>query len=679
MAVKHVAGIVVLAIAIGIFIYLSYILPSQDTIVYDDKVTWFHMHVVRYLEEGKGFSDQHLWFPHSFDLLRAPVLMDQLAIVLGLTEKLGLLTITMGILLAVLVYVMGLTVFREPIAAGIGVLLSILAPATLYWFRVNMYGAYIGVAIGFLSLLVIGYGFRKNSLPLGVVGVGIASLSWILWSAGWVVLLVFSLYMLVLIYSGRISRNILVMGLLLSIITIPLNIVGVSKFITVYHIFAYSLLLASLVSGYIEFRIIAGFREPIKRNIWRFLGIFIPIALAVSITYIIGNAVELPGVPETYLKEYRPLPDYMAIAVLAPFSLVLFLRGGFFSDIEKKFIEFIGVAGFIVGMIAAEVDPTLTVFTIATISPIIAYSLERVSVASIRGIKSRWKYLYLAATIWIIVSAVAANAFASYTTSTSKPAIYYGLIPRNLVETPPKESAILSVLQHINTSSSLVVASWGKAYWIVGYSNQLYVIADDNAPEYNKRLLSQILVGNEYLAVGIAKKLVEEHSITSVYILVSEVISVEKPIAGTSNSAHIGRPLVVTTREGLKQALFVPVDDTANFITYLHLANYTVSKYIDSTKAQYPFQLPLSWSENAKDTVLVKLLVTAIEKLGYTPINDVYSKAAIVLLEQQKPKYIKLVNATTVYLYSVGTDISNYDVYYMAALFKIDLEAFSSK
>ena len=75
--------------------------------------------------------------------------------------------------------------------------------------------------------------------------------------------------------------------------------------------------------------------------------------------------------------------------------------------------------------------------------------------------------------------------------------------------------------------------------------------------------------------------------------------------------------------------------------------------------------------------MLIKLIITAIDKLGYPPVNDVYSKTAVYLLEEQKPKFIEFINASTTYLYTIRTDFMSYNVYYMAALFKVDLEAFA--
>jgi len=670
-----VIGISILVVAIISYIYLAYIVPDNE--VMDDSIGWFHRHVIKILVKNGGYSDQHLWFPEKLDLLRTPILVDKLVIMLGLMDNPGLLTIVSGIFLAIASYIIGYTIFREPIAAGIGSLIAILTPATLYWFRVNMFGSYIAGLFGIATLLAIGYALRRNSKVLTIVSAILFTTSWLLWGSAWFIQIIYSLYIIALIYSGRITRHSLVIGLLLILFSIPINIIGVSRYVTVYHVFSTVFLLVSLVLAYVEYRIVKGFKEPIKRNIWRFLGVFIPFALSISITLTINQVVELPGIPEHCLKTYKPISDYMAIAVLAPFSIVLFLRAGYFSEIERSFVEFLAIAGFMTGIIAAFIDPSLTVYSTILIAPVIAYGLERLATVTLRSVKTRWKYLYFAATLWIIASAVLANAYSSYNISSSKPSVYYGPASRELVESPPNSSALLDILQYID-NGSLVIVDPMKSYWIIG-SKDVYVLADPNAPIENRRLLAQILVSNEYLSLGLINNLARKYGVKDVYIVLGEMISVEKPVVGVIGSAHIGRPLVATTREGLRQAYFLPVDDSSRFIEYLNLANYSVSRYIDREKAIYNFQLPLAWTEEAKKTVLVKLLVTAVERLGYTVVNDVYSRAAIALMEDEKPKYIEFINASTIYLYSIETDVTTYNVYYMVAVFKVDLEAFSGE
>jgi len=669
---RHVVGIFLLIIAVISYIYLAYMLPANEMM--DDSVGWFHKHVIRLIVKEENYSDQYLWFPRSFDLLRTPILIDKIVVLLGLANNPGLLTIILGVILAIIAYIIGYSIFKEPIAAGIGSLIGVLTPTTLYWFKINMFGSYIAGVIGMLTLITIGFALKKNSKLATILSIILFVATWMLWSSAWFIQIVYSLYIIALIYSGRITKNSLYIGLALLVFSLPINLIGISYYITIYHVFSIILLTISLILAYVEYRIVTRFREPIKRNIWRFLGVFIPFITSMSLALIINQIVELPGIPESYLKAYKPFADYMAVAILAPFSIVLFLRAGYFEEIEKSFIEFLAIAGFMTSIIIAFIDPSLSVYSSIFVAPIIAYGLERLATVTIKGVKSKWKYLYFIGTLWIILSAVMANAYASYTISTAKPTIYYGPITRGLVEIPPKSSSLLNALKYVN-NGSLVIVDWTKSYWIIGYRD-VFVIADPSAPIYNKRLISQILVSDEYLSLGIINDLVKECGIKDVYILVDEVISVENT-TGKIRSAHIGRPIITTTREGLQQANFLPVGDTAKFIDYLNLANYSITKYIDVNKATYGFQIPLAWKEEAKEAVLIKLIITAIDRLGYSPVNDVYSKTTLYLLEEQKPKYIEFINASTTYLYNIRTDFMSYNVYYMVALFKVNLESFT--
>ncbi len=676
---KAVAGASLLIISIILYVYIAYYVPSTDPSiinVLDDKAPWLHKHIVSLISRENVLKDKQLWFPMGKDVYSMPVILDVIAVKLGVdTGSLYLVTMASGALIVVFAYITGYLVFREHIAAGIASLLTVLAPAFIYWFKANMYGAYLGLAIGYLSILLLSVAIKRESLPLSIASTIIAVLAWLSWSSGWIVLLMVAVYGLVLVYNGCYRvKTLLYTMVLLTIATMPLNLLLGIKYILVYHVISYSMLLLTTILYIVGNRVEKRIRIDVYKGVWRISSSAMIIVISLTIAYIVSFFTRIPGFMEIYVKPYRPLTDYMSIAVLAPFALVLFLRAGYLSNIGSKPLETMIVTGFILGILLSVVDPSLTVLAILCISPLIAYSLERL-VTIVFLLKKKVKYLLLAATIWIIIASILANGIASYRIASSEPAIYYGPVPRELVISIPKNSSLLLTLDYIDSSKAILLTYWGRSHWVVGYRDNIYVLADDHGPVRNQILLSKIFMSNEYLALGLINNtIVREYGVKDVYILLSEVITVEKSKVFGVRGAHIGRPIVLPTRIGRQEVKYVPLDDVAHILMYIGLAGYKPEEFLDPTKATYSFELSLAWKEGMRKTLFFSLLITAINKLGYNAINDVYSTSPIYLLDIEKPKRIVFVNGTLTYLYTVPTELADYEVYWMTALFKVELE-----
>ncbi len=666
--VKAVAGISLLIISIILYVYIAYTIPSR---VLDDKAPWMHKHVIEFYREASTSRDHVLWYVVGKDLYRSPILLDIVVAAATSLSNLGLVSITLSIILSILVYITTYTTFKEHVAAGIASLLTVTTPVVMYWFRINMYGSYVMLVIGYLTVLVYSIALKRRSMPLTILTAILVSILWITWSSGWFLLLIVTSYTLVLIYSGIYNRYVLLSNILFLLTTIPLNIIGLSRYVTVYHIISYYLLGLSTIALVVLNKVLSR-EKAIASNIWKLVGSTAPAVMAIALTLITVYYIKPPGFMEIYVKTYRPLPDYMSIAILAPFALVLFMRAGYLSNIVEKPLEYFLVSGFIAGILFASIDPSLAVYAVASIAPMIAYGLERLYWATVGTLSGKIKYLVIAAVIWIIAASLIANAYSSYTVALSKPAVYYGPVPRGLVEGVLENSTLLSILDYVG-ENSIVVTYWGRSYWIVGYRDDLYTLADDNGPLEGYKLVSRILLSDEYTALGIINNTIVKDRNTTVYILLSEIVSVEKhPVLGTKN-AHIGRPVVFRRPGEESEVRFIPLDDAARIINYIDLAGYDTRRYIDKSKATYSFETPLAWNDNMRRTVFFSLLITAINKLGYSAINDVYSKLEIDLADIEKPRHIVFVNASMTYMYTVSTERMDYKVYWMVALYRVEL------
>ena len=662
---RTATGIALLITGIAVYMYIAYVVPVS---ILDDKVGWMHKHLISFYKTSSDTIDYRLWYTIGKDLSRSPALVDKLLAGVIDPGSIGVVSIASLIILSILVYIASYLVFREHIAAGLAALLVLTTPVSIYWFRVNMYGSYIALPLGYLAILVYSLSIKKNSLAGAIVSAILVSITWALWGCGWFTLLLVASYTIVIIYYGVYSREAVLSNILALLVTLLLNISGISRYYTVYHLFAQYLVLTSSISIVLARRTFE--KKPVVSNIWRIIGSITPVALSVTLTALTSNYIELPGLLETYYKSYRPLADYLAVAIFSPFALVVFVRAGYASSPSEKPLEYMLIAGFILSMLLAQIDPTLAVYTVASIAPIIAYGLERLYWATKATLLGKTRYVFIAIVLWVIASSIAANAYSGYTVASSKPAVYYGPVSRELVAVPLENSTLLNILDYI-PRDSIVIAYWGNSYWILGYRSDLYTLADDDGPIEGYRLVSRIFMSDEYTALGILNKTIGLEN-KSIYIVVSEVISVEKhPVLGTK-SAYIGRPIVFRRLGQESIVRFMPLDDVARIPLYIDTAGYDMEKYLDYSKATYVFETPLAWTDRMKDTILFKLLVIAVNELGYSLMNDLYSRFEIKLGEDELPRHIVFVNASVSYMYTVSTERTSYDVYWMVTLFRVE-------
>ncbi|RLG91488.1 MAG: hypothetical protein DRO16_00305, partial [Thermoprotei archaeon] len=208
-----VGGIVLLIVSLVLYVYLSYIdLPYKD--VPDDMVSWFHLHVIDYLRSGGDpHNDTYLRLIDGRNLYLSPILID--LVVLTLNVSPWYLVLFMGIMYILLVFVSTFFVSRNWIVAGLASVLFSTTPAFIYWFKYNVFGAYIGQALWLALFIIMGIGFSRKNNILVIVSALVFSVLWIMWPGSWILMVLYSIYLSALCYKGTIFKEALIAGTLL--------------------------------------------------------------------------------------------------------------------------------------------------------------------------------------------------------------------------------------------------------------------------------------------------------------------------------------------------------------------------------------------------------------------------------------------------------------------------------
>ncbi|GEM_PF-1499384 len=673
-----VAGIILLAVSLAWYIYTCYITDAAKWSVMDGVIAWFHQHVVDYIVSGGPLTaDAHLRFVSPRNLLYSPILIDRIVAAMHLLP--GYWTLATGIVFIFLVFLVAMYIFRNPVTAGLAALLFTTTPGFIYWFKYNNYGDYTAQFLWLIAVLVIGIGIKRNSKPLMIIGSIIVGILWVAWSGGWMAPLVYAGFLALLIYAGKIGKTQIIPSISMLIILPLFNIITQTYFITFYHILSYVALIVMTIIAVIEYRMI---REagPLSRVSWRLIGIVVGIALIVSVSITVNQYVSLVNYP-AFIKPYELPIDLGVIGILSLLAFILLLRGRILSGLETSFSAYALFAGFIIGLLGGFVDHTMPVVAIASMAPLVAYSLyvvasftsrhtERIKNVGIR-------IAYIIGIVWILVGSVVAGALPSYEMINEPPRIYYGDLTRNLVGNATiNESAILQALDFIknnSTGDTLVICYWGYSYWVVGYLRNAYTIADPDGSLYGKRLISWFFMSDEYTAINLIKEIIGNKSDINVYVLVAEAISIEKTMGASSlKLAYIGRVIPgPRTTTGQQTLYYQTVGDIGRIPTYISGTGRSIAQYLETYKVRSIFELPLAWNNVTEQSMAVRLVLNAIKDLGYKPVNGVLSEEPISNI--QPLKFFKFEKGFIIPLYNVVAGFRSFQVSYMVAVYKAEL------
>ena len=114
--VFKVLGIVLLVSAMITYMYISYFSLTYKE-VYDDQVTWFHVHVINYIRNnGNPWDDRGLRFIDGRNLFSSPILLDFLLATLNI--PVGVWTLFSGFLYIIVIFIATYIFSRNWLVAG---------------------------------------------------------------------------------------------------------------------------------------------------------------------------------------------------------------------------------------------------------------------------------------------------------------------------------------------------------------------------------------------------------------------------------------------------------------------------------------------------------------------------------------------------------------------------------
>ncbi|OYT40840.1 MAG: hypothetical protein B6U89_00830 [Desulfurococcales archaeon ex4484_58] len=672
---KSVAGIVLLVIALTIYLWNAYINLSYREI-YDDMVSWFHLHVINYIRNNDDLTnDRVLRYFEGRDLTKSPIFLDLLLAYTGLSPNIW--TLIMGFLYILLIYIISYIITKNHIASGLSAMLLATVPTFTYWFRYNMIGSYTLQVFWFILLLTLSYILRYGKHYLYIVIAIINAIIWIGWSNGWVVLFIYSFYLLALIYKGILDKRHLLIGLVLLLTSLPLNLVFNTYYVTQFHVFSLILLIVSLIMGFLVYKAsktIGEYGFIVSRLIYSFSAFPISIYLHM----LLSNYIEFPGISEDYMKVYNPIFDYGVIGLFSLLALIIVIRSKVLQDIRNEPLPFMLLSSFIVGVLLAYFIHPLSVIAIASIAPFVSFSYVIIASSLYRVSSDRARYIYFAVAIWIIVGSIIGNAIPSYSIASTPPNIYYQDIYRELLKKyKVNESSLLKALDVLKsnlTGEALIIAYWGYSYWITGYMGvRASTIADNRGSVFGQKIIASIFMSDEETAYNLIKILLGNKTDREVYVIVSETVSVNlNELRRGYKIVDLGSVIMIppTAPDERTKTSFKVFGDLDRVFEYIELSGLDVNQYMDIAKARYTHEVSLAWRHAMLDSLMVKLVVNALKENGYDVINDVYSELPMHVSGLHR---FRLVNMTLTPLYRVTEDIYDYQIYYMTAIYKVEL------
>jgi len=670
-----IVGIVMLIVSFIIYLYLGYFMVYGKAP--DDLSTWFHKHVVSYLKAGGDpWNDRVLRYIDGRNLFSSPILFDYVVSMLGL--DLGVWTIFMGFIYIIMVFLLTYKFFNNYMVSGLSSLILASTPCFIYWFKYNSYGSYILQPLWLLSILLLTNGFVKKKHFYILISIFLNIFLWLSWSEGWVTLLLYSIYLSALILKGGLEKIHIYLGLIILVSTMPLNMLLNLSFITIYHIYAYLSLLATTLLSLATYMLMRVGR--IKGLSARFLSALSPYVVSIYLLILITSFIEPPGLPDDYVKTYNPLLDYGVVGLFTLLAVILIARARVLGDITNRFGEYASLIGFILGIVFAYMFHPFTVFAISSISPFIGYSLYIVSISLYRMGGGRIKYLYLVISLWIIVGSILSNAVPAYTVSSNPPAVnlldlYRYPLTRKFEVNESSLIKLLELNRDVIKENSIIISYWEYSYWITGYlGSKASVLADYKGSIQGYKYISWIMASDEYTALGLIKNIVSNSTNRTIYVIVSEIVSVDlNSLEQGSKVADLGAVLLVpSTIPGERpKTSYQALGDLDHLVQYVYYGGFNASYYFDVARMRAYYELSLAWSDKAIDSLVVKLIYNALKNMGYGQIyNEVYRDSPLYIGSLQ---YFKFINATMVPLYRVQQDIYSYQIYYMSALYEVEL------
>lgn len=603
--------------------------------------------------------------------LKYPVGLLPLIHYLGL--QIGYVTLTMGCLAIILTYLLTYHLTKDPLKAGLSSIILATTAGFVYWFKFNTYGSYVLLPLWLLMLLLFIRIEDKFNVHLLAVIFILNGLFWLTSVFGWITLLLYSFYLSIKMFQGIYNKKYLMVGLVLLASTLPLNIVTNVHYITEHHVF--SIMTLTLI---LALYVILVKKTPMNNPLVSLLFSIIPYVTSLSIIAS-GLLSEPPGLVENYVKKPTPLIDYGVVGLLAIPTLVYVVKNRLFRQDRRGLTFILLIALFLVSLCLSYRYVIYSLMAIASFTPILASSLLDVLrwIYSSIGSKAIFRYMIVS---WLIAGVLVNNVLFTITALNIPPAtirldlpeIYYRLVVGN-------ESALLKAFETISQKARgrvILLCYWDYIYYAKGVlGDKLDVSLYSNMDEY-RRFFSQILLSEEGVAYGLIKNKFGGLNNTEIYIVIVELVSFE----GGFNESRIVDVGVVgyaesLVRPGFYDRTYWVFSDIGRVYLYTQFGGLNYSDYIFPMTARIN-EIPLSWTENMGNTLLVKLFTYGLTSRGYDVYNYVRSKERPISVTLTTGGF-ELVDTIITPLFTVRRQIGGYvaehEVCYYVAIYKVKL------
>jgi len=414
--------------------------------------------------------------------------------------------------------------------------------------------------------------------------------------------------------------------------------------------------------------------EPGKRLVSAVLGI--ATAILVSIVAVVMTNTQ--GYTALFSKSYNPVIDHGVIAATGLVGLIALSRSRLLG--ENPWMKSTIISLTIVLIAAPLYDPTLTVVEALPLSILSALILQMVaSQAWFFRVGKVENLLYRASALLILLGVLSGNIMLTVAETKTQPFIYtYDLQGYSgLGRAIRNESAWLKALDGLrqaieNASASrvLVVSYWGYTYWIQGALSsrgiEVYTLAHDLGGEKGKYMISSIMLGNEATAKQIIGNISSELNVDKAYVVVSYLASIRLVGGNPSNNTYLGVAIPIQTQQYYEQTYYGAAGDLSRLILYINTVKANYMDYINTYNARTGLEMPLAWSSRAYNSLLVKLTVDSLNRLGYTVYNQLYSYTPL----SSSVNYFKPVVVTASPVMRVSGLYSEYEIIHVVAVYE---------
>ncbi len=519
---------------------------------------------------GSWFSwiDDKSWFPNgrNVPLTAYPgvpftgailyIITNTIGISLSLYNFLSLVPIILSTIVVILIYLTVRDVFDETSGLIAALLIATSSPyiarTNVGWFDTES----VGMFALLLSIFFLVKAIKKESMLYaffsGIAG-GYMSISW----GAYIYLFnLIALYMLILILSGKINKNlarIFTMYVGISVLiagATPYSDVSVIKSVGIAPmLMVYFLIILSIMT-----------RPLLSRRLGKLLFIVVPILFIalIYVLYIINYLRPLTGrvlsVLNPALRGENPLlqsvgehlipswisiySDFSSLLILAAVGLYILLRRGRNNDLLLAlYLMSASYATASMARLNVLASPAFAMLSGICISHLLKPFIKLIKMRRILAEKRKVKTQPLdKAYAVIIIFLILFLMFPPLSSGIEVSGIPQQIVSGGLstLKEVPDWMETLVWIQDNTPPDSVIIAWWDYGYWITSYTNR--TTCADNATLNSTQIkqIAKMFMSNEVEAVEIIKKLTQNKRLDRTYILVFSSLSAVFPNQGSS-------------------------------------------------------------------------------------------------------------------------------------------------